>query len=76
MPNFESASSQIGIEQILERLHNLVTSEEGKRWLNAPLNVLDGRPPIDLIAKGEGGPCPSTSRAAGRRNPCLMPNSL
>jgi len=42
------------LEEVREKLNNLVMPEEAERWLHAPWTIFEGRRPIDLINQGEG----------------------
>jgi uncharacterized protein (DUF2384 family) len=41
------------LEEVRERLNDLVGPEEAQRWLHAPLAIFEGRRPIDLVNQGE-----------------------
>jgi bifunctional DNA-binding transcriptional regulator/antitoxin component of YhaV-PrlF toxin-antitoxin module len=42
------------LEEVREKLSDLVGPEEAQRWLHAPLALFKGRRPVDLIKQGEG----------------------
>jgi len=41
------------LEEVREKLSDLVGPEEAQRWLHAPLALFEGRRPVDLIKQGE-----------------------